>query len=82
MVIKQFEQSGFRVATKILRNKSNLQKHFMDYEKSTHFSNALKDSSVYVYQLHTSSLSRIGQQQDHVLHMREIFVEDLHRKSV
>jgi len=33
--------------------------------KSKHFSNALRDSSVYVYQLHTSiSCSRIGWPQD------------------
>jgi len=42
------------------------QSHFkaLNSTKFKHFSNALRDSTVYIYQLHTSISHRIGRQQD------------------
>jgi len=42
-----------KVATKILRNRLNMAKYLTDYQKSKHFSNAVKYFSVYGYQLPT-----------------------------
>jgi len=43
----------------------NIAKDLTDYQKSTHFSNALKDSSDYGYQLHTRiNRSKIRWQRD------------------
>jgi len=58
---------NFKVATKVLRNTSNVAKIFLwfIYEKSIHFSNVSKDSSVYMNQLHTpNSRSKMRRQHD------------------
>jgi len=36
----------------VLRNKLNIAKNLTEYQKYKNFSNPLKDSGVYVYQLH------------------------------
>jgi len=51
--LKQFKRSKFGVAAKVLHYKLNIAKRSYGYQKSKHFSNALKDSGVYVYQLLT-----------------------------
>jgi len=45
-LITQVKRSKFKVAKKVLRNKLNIAQNLTDYQKSKHFSNALKDSGV------------------------------------
>jgi len=42
-LIKRYKRSKFKVATKVFWNKLNIAKDLSDYQKSKHFSNALKD---------------------------------------
>jgi len=68
---------------KVLWNRLTGPKDLTDYQKFKHFSNALKDYSVYGYQLHTwINRSKIRWQLESTSYRRESFVEDLLRKSV
>jgi len=48
------------VATLVLRNRLNIAKYLTDYQKSKHFSNAVKDSSAGVTNLYVTESYFLG----------------------